>query len=262
MSLLRRLFGDAAQVRRGAHTTLHIEDNTLIYAIGDVHGRADLLMRLLEMIAEDIACSAEKATIKVIFLGDYIDRGVDTRKVLSILQRMQDYPQIVTRFLMGNHEAAMLGFLDDPVRGAGWLSMGAFQTFESYGVPPPPLHGGDAEALVAARDHLRAALRQDEAFLRWGLVRWTRSGDTVFVHAAVDPESPIEAQSDDALLWGRAPGFVEARGLPGVTIIHGHFISEIPDERAWRIGIDTGAYFSGKLTALRISDNTHSFIVT
>lgn len=260
MSLLGRLMG-GRKTASPASTPLAVAPGERVYAIGDIHGRADLLVRLLEMISTDAASRGAGMSVRIMFLGDYVDRGLDTSKVVTLLRRLHADCGGAVRLLSGNHEAAMLAFLDDPVRGAGWLSMGAFQTFESYEVQPPS-HGADADGLTAARDRLRTALGSDERFLRDTLVHWERSGSVAFVHAAVDPALSLEEQPVDALLWGEAPGFLDQRGIAGTTVVHGHFVSDAPDIRPWRIGVDTGAYFSGRLTALWLGEREHGFLST
>lgn len=217
-------------------------------------------MRLLERIHDDALARGAGDAVELVFLGDYVDRGPESNAVVAALRRLRvDNPQYAT-LLMGNHEAAMLAFLDDPVQGADWLRMGGMQTFESYRVPPPL--GAGFDALIDARDALRAAMGPDEAFLRDTLLRWTRSGDVVFVHAAMDPDRPHDAQNDDALLWGRAPDFYARGAPPGVVVVHGHTPSDEPVILPWRIGVDTGAYYSGRLTALRIDADGIAFIAT
>lgn len=236
-----------------------IEEGLRIYAVGDIHGRSDLLIALLERIEADASRRVDGLCVKLVFLGDYIDRGLKSRDVLAILRRLSRRSPQDTTFLKGNHEAAALAFLDDPLRGADWLRMGGAQTFESYGVSPPGEYA-DASVVVAQRDALRAAMGPDEDFLRSALSRFAQSGRTLFVHAGVDPRRTLDQQTDGSLLWGKAPGFRDDRGLPGMTVIHGHTPTKAPDERPWRIGIDTGAFYSNRLTAIRLDSSGFEFL--
>lgn len=257
--MIRRLWGRIAAAASDPPRP-RVEDGYRVYAIGDVHGRDDLLLQLLDRIAEDAAMASPRV-FRLVLLGDYVDRGIGSCGVIAILRRLHEEMRTSVRFLCGNHEAAMLAFLDDPVAGSDWLSIGGRQTLESYGVRPPG-EGDAPEQLAATRDALRAAMGRDEAFLRNMLVRWGRSGETLFVHAAIDPGKPLDEQTDEALLWGRAPAFYERGGPPGLTVVHGHTSAPEPDLRPWRIGVDTGAVFSGRLTAVRIDDAGFAFLHT
>lgn len=225
-----------------------------IYAIGDVHGRFDLLIGLLQKIEQDAETRTEDGRrARLVFLGDYIDRGEQSRQVLEALGQLAalNSPDLV--FLRGNHEAALLDFLNEPEENAAWLRFGGRETLASFGLSPPPHGRSDRAALVPLRNALVQAITPHRAFLE-GLEPMHRSGDVIFVHAAVDPERPIEAQSDDALLWGH-PGFLVDDPVPGLRIVHGHYDAPQPVRLPGRICVDTGAYHSGVLTALRLDED-------
>jgi serine/threonine protein phosphatase 1 len=223
--------------------------NELIYAIGDVHGRRDLLLRLLDLIGRDGWCRKDGRVVRLIFLGDYIDRGDDSAAVLDLLSELAATGLAGIEFLLGNHEAALLDFLRDPERGNAWLAYGGRQTLASYGVRPPG-ERAEPEALVAARDHLAAVLGRHLAFLK-GLKFFARSGDVVFSHAGVNPGDVMLGEDRKALLWGH-PACRGPEPLPGLRLVHGHFDAPEPVVHRGRICVDTGAFYSGRLTAVRL----------
>lgn len=228
-----------------------VDPSDRIYAIGDIHGRLDLLDAMLERLSRDVGRQADDRETRFVFLGDYIDRGDHSRQVLEMLSgASQRYPRTF-RFLMGNHEAALLAFLDDPIRGAKWLDWGGRQTLTSYGLSAVSRRPDEAE-LIAVRDMLHRGIKPHLPFLQ-SLKRYDVSGDVVFAHAALDPELALDAQVDAALLWGNVPSG-QASGLPGKRLVHGHFDSYEPISDPERICVDTGAYYSGRLTAVRLDD--------
>lgn len=220
-----------------------------IYAVGDIHGRHDLLIALLRRIAADAAGFDDGRRFRLVFLGDYVDRGDDSRGVLDTLSRLWDggLPQV--DFLLGNHEAALLDFIADPVASRGWLDFGAAQTLASYGVVAPS-SGADDSQLLAVRDEFLSRIRGHMGFLR-ALVPIVRSGDVVFSHAGVCPNRPLEDQAVSDLVWGH-PAFLGDQPAPGLRIVHGHWDDFEPVSRPGRICVDTGAYYSGRLTAVRL----------
>ncbi|MDX2236146.1 MAG: metallophosphoesterase family protein [Hyphomonadaceae bacterium] len=225
------------------------------YAIGDVHGRADLLAILLDKIEADARASRLKPLL--VMLGDYVDRGPDSRGVIEMLASGRPHG-FERRFLKGNHEQAMLAFLDKPHANRPWLELGGLQTIVSYGLPAALSNAADAALQRVAAD-LRAALPESHlAFLK-GLERYAVYGDYLFVHAGVDPAKPLAAQTDTDLFWIR-DRFLKAFGAYTHCVVHGHTPQPFAyvDER--RIGVDTGAYALGTLTAVRLEAETTSFI--
>lgn len=228
-----------------------------VYAVGDIHGRYDLLRTLLERIEEDAACHPDTERT-LVYLGDYIDRGPDSRQVVEHLVTTRP-SGLRSVFLMGNHEESLLGFLDDPEAYAGWLSYGGLATLVSYRIDPgPPMAGLPlldlAEELLARipGHHLTFLRRLQEAYVL---------GDYLFVHAGIRPGVPIELQSRQDLLWIRGD-FLRSTAPHPKVIVHGHNISEEPEIKANRIGIDTGAYASGCLTCVVLEGRSRSFIDT
>jgi serine/threonine protein phosphatase 1 len=205
-----------------------------IYAVGDVHGRADLLDVLLARIEADAASFDDDRQPILLFLGDLVDRGEHSRAVLDrVLAAVLTWGHVVC--LRGNHEAAMLAFLDDPVAGAAWLNYGGRQTLESYGIPAPPKGAG------------QELLREMPPMFR--------SGGVVFAHSGIDPARPLEAQDEDTLLWGRSD-FLEGAVPEGLRVVHGHWARTEADITPDRVNVDTGAYYSGRLTAVRLDEGT------
>lgn len=222
-----------------------------LYVVGDVHGRSDLARRLIEAIGADWrACSAER--FRVVFVGDYVDRGDDSAGVIESVLALSDEAArsggAVTA-LKGNHEAFLLDFLDAPETGADWLRYGGLQTLASYRIAPPT-PGDDADAWADCADRLAAAMGPHVDFLA-GLPLAHRDGNVFICHAAIDVDAPLERQPERALLWGD-DRFLSQGGPDGVVVVHGHTISETIDVGRNRIGVDTGAFASGRLTALVI----------
>lgn len=235
-----------------------VDPNERIYAIGDIHGRADLLDPLLMKIVEDAVSLDDSRQVRLIFLGDYIDRGDHASDVISRLMQLQSELGEKAQFLAGNHEAALLGFLDDPVKGSSWLRWGGRQTLASYNAPLVSPRSSRKE-LHAARDALAASMGPHVDFLR-GLDSYTVSGSVAFAHAALDPDLPLDAQPDAALLWGQVAK--QAEGHPDFRLVHGHFANPEPVSLPQRVCADTGAYYSGILTAVRLDESEHFVKVT
>ncbi|ODR97200.1 hypothetical protein AUC70_13145 [Methyloceanibacter stevinii] len=234
-----------------------VPDGQVVYAIGDIHGRSDLLTELLALIESDAAGGIAAKTL--VFLGDYVDRGPDSRGVIELLSANLP-PGFATHFLKGNHEQFLLDFLDDPSWLDGWLRNGGEQTLRSYGADIDGLR--DRRAPPAAwRDAFLEAL--PEAHLRFLTTLELKCvvGDYVFVHAGLRPGVPLDRQAPDDLLWIRHE-FLDSEEPFGKIVVHGHTPERTPVVRPNRIGIDTGAVFSGSLTALRLENGTRAFLRT
>ena len=235
-------------------------DGELVYAVGDIHGCYDLLVSLLAAIAEDASATADGRTPILIFTGDYVDRGQASAKVVQALLWLKNHhTEFEPHFLKGNHEAMLLAYLDAPLRSRGWVRVGGAETLQSYGViAPDPYH--DDDPADDGSDHLRArdALleRMPAAHLRFlqQLELSLQIGDYAFVHAGVRPRVALKKQSEDDLLWIRDE-FLENKRKFEKTIVHGHsWVSDEPVILDHRIGIDTGAYDTGTLSAIRLED--------
>jgi serine/threonine protein phosphatase 1 len=256
--VIRSLFGNRKE--EFPRNSLPLAPGRVIYAVGDIHGRSDLLKKILAKIRNDIEVHSS-ASPMIVFLGDYVDRGDDSAEVLSIIERMWlDRSGCEHVFIKGNHEAAMLDFLDSPETNGGWLRFGGLQTLHSFGLRGINEHSGSA-ALNEAAHQLRQKLASQEMLLRAGLRLSVRVGNIFFCHAAVDVTRRLDDQPEAVLLWGK-PGFTTGRAINDAWVVHGHTITAEPDIGHNRIGIDTGAYYSGRLTAARISDGNLRFLST
>ncbi|WP_425961595.1 metallophosphoesterase family protein [Rhizobium nepotum] len=222
-----------------------------IYAIGDVHGSLDLLLQAEQKILADLASNPSPAL--VILLGDYVDRGRDSCGVLEHL--LQPPPAPLRRIaLCGNHEQLFSDFLENPQDNMHWLDFGGHQTLLSYGVDIDYfLHKGRLR-LQPLKDALIGAIPQTHRQLLSNLPIYARIGPYIFVHAGFKPGLPLEAQTDEDMLWIREPFLSQGAGLD-LLVIHGHTPVAAPESGPQRIGIDTGAFTTGRLTVLRIIDS-------
>ena len=227
------------------------------YAVGDVHGRLDLLEDMLARVEADLAERPPKRAI-LLFLGDLIDRGPASCQVIERL-RTYRHPQLRPIFLMGNHEEVFLRLLKAE-RGilASWLRFGGAQCLASYGVDAAAFKSmSEGEALAAIKKAIPEAHRKFVADFADTL----RFGDYLFVHAGIRPAVDISMQSQADLRWIRQP-FLDDDSDHGFVVVHGHTISETADERINRIGIDTGAYRTGVLTGLVLEADERRFLIS
>ncbi len=223
-------------------------DGMTIYAVGDIHGRADLLARLLHRIEDDQDWESGRAVI--VMLGDYVDRGPASREVIDLLLAAKNRRRTSWRFLRGNHDQALLDFLNYPSTGPSWSRLGGDVTLRSYGIEPPDPNGPAAPWNLASVALSRALPPTHFRFFK-SLESYCELGDYLFVHAGIRPGVPVDAQKDRDLLWIRESFLNDMRPLPKV-VVHGHTpsIGVHIDDR--RIGVDTGAYVSGILSAVRL----------
>ncbi len=250
----RRPFGNLAGARaiaRNAST-----GGRLICAIGDVHGRADLLAKLFDQL-ERIADEERAERPLAIFVGDYIDRGPSSRDVLDLLLSGRPYGY-ERRLLMGNHEQMLRNALRDSRAAAQWLALGGVSTLVSYGVRPPPI-SSDPAILGEAMNAMREAMPAAHHRLIADLERYVSMGDYLFVHAGINPDKPLEKQTEADLFWIRDRFLSSRKALP-MCVVHGHTPVPRPTASAPRIAIDTGAHATGVLTAARIQDEAVSFV--
>jgi serine/threonine protein phosphatase 1 len=224
-------------------------DGTIIYAVGDIHGELELLLEMLAAIKRDFADHGPETRAIVIFIGDYIDRGGDSAGVIDCLLG-DPLPGFKQHWLLGNHEAAMLDFMDMPAEAVGWLDFGGTATLHSYGVNPM-IRGSAPDRARTLRDKLAAQLPSTHLAFLNGLELSVVYDDYAFVHAGVRPGRPLADQGPEDLLWIRSP-FLESQRRHEKVIVHGHTI--VPDVQILpnRIAIDTGAYSSGRLSAIAL----------
>lgn len=234
-----------------------IPEGRRVYAVGDIHGRIDLLLRIQALIQED-AASAQGLQLVLVYLGDYVDRGPLSNRVLD---RLIEKPVngMQTIHLQGNHEAMMLDFAAG-TSSLGWLMNGGVETLASYGVDLD--NAWPSEAVLAdLRTRLRRALPATHLRFLTELTLMHMEGDYVFVHAGIRPGRPLELQEAQDLLWIREPFLGKPRD-DGLCVVHGHTISGRPEVLAHRIGIDTGAFFSDRLTCAVLEGNRVRFLQT
>ncbi|HEX9648265.1 MAG TPA: metallophosphoesterase family protein [Alphaproteobacteria bacterium] len=227
---------------------------TRIYAIGDIHGRADLLGELYRLIAADAAAVRGAGRRVVVHIGDYIDRGPDSRGVIELCLA-HPLAGFLPVYLKGNHEQMMLDYLDGRNDGRLWVMNGGGETLTSYGIDPETTLGPPVRAA------LTSALPEGHRAFLDHLALSARFGDYLFVHAGIDPERAIDDQDEDDMIWIRQP-FLSSTTDFGCVVVHGHTITRAPAVRANRIGIDTGAFGSGVLTALVLDGADRAFLHT
>jgi len=232
-----------------------LPDGLRVYAVGDIHGRSDLLETLAQRIQADLADAPELAI--TIFLGDYVDRGPDSSGVLDRLAR-RDFP---TDFLAlrGNHEEVMLNFLQDPAVLHSWRNFGGLETLHSYGIDVLPAMRG------VGYEEIRASLveqlpRSHLSFLRETTLS-ASFGDYFFCHAGARPGMPLDRQTPRDLLWIREE-FLGFRGSWDRIVVHGHTPVSAPELLANRINVDTGAFASSILTAVALQGAQRRIIST
>jgi serine/threonine protein phosphatase 1 len=217
-----------------------------IYAVGDIHGRFDLLTAVLDRIGDDCAARPHPRP-RMVFLGDYIDRGPDSRGVLETLVALQA-AELPARFLLGNHDSYVPVYLRDPdwyERTHFWLqdNMGGSATLASYGVDAA------SRQPTAVRDAFAAAFPAEHLAFLDACALWIRIGGYVFAHAGIRPGVPLERQDPDDLIWIRE-GFLDSTADFGFKVVHGHTIVPAVEHHRNRIAIDTGAVRTGRLSCL------------
>ena len=223
-----------------------------VYAVGDVHGWASKLDALHEMILADAATSAAAEKL-IVYLGDYVDRGPDSRGVIDRL--LHPLPGFQALHLCGNHEALMLDYIQRGENGPVWACNGGDATLESYDLPSALIPTPDGAA--RCREAVPAA---HLAFLD-GLPRLHREGDYLFVHAGIRPGVPLDVQRDEDLIWIRE-AFLDNDDDFGVVVVHGHTPRREIQQRPNRIGIDTHAYATGVLTCVALEGEERRFLQT
>jgi serine/threonine protein phosphatase 1 len=248
-------FSRFARTRAAPPVLRAVPDGSLIYAIGDIHGRDDLFAALLDEIDADRARRPHEQCILVL-LGDLVDRGPDSDKVIDRAIELRDRFDR-THHLIGNHEECMLAALTGEVRALRYfIRIGGDATVRSY-LRDDALY--EATSFEELADLFPRRVPQSHVdFLGRGedLVEY---GDYIFVHAGVRPGVALDRQKTSDLRWIRED-FLGSESEHGRMVVHGHTISEDVERRANRIGIDTGAYATGKLTAIGLSKSDHWFV--
>jgi serine/threonine protein phosphatase 1 len=234
-----------------------VPEGTLVYAVGDVHVRADLLEKMHAAILKDsLDVPAERKV--VVYLGDYVDRGPASKKVVDILldKPLKGFERV---HLMGNHEAFLIEFLNDLEAGPGWFFNGGLTTLSSYGVKIGKHDELSYEVLQRVQSELLAKMPKTHLDFYKTLDFSRTEGDFFFVHAGIRPGVPLDNQTDEDMLWIREE-FLGCEDDFGKVIVHGHTITWEPEVKPNRIGIDTGAFASGVLTALVLEGREQDFL--
>ena len=250
LSSLRKLFGGGP-----AAPTSALPPGVRVYAVGDIHGRADLLQALIAAVDADDAARGPAQTT-VILLGDLVDRGADSAGVIALARAWQ--ARRTVRIIAGNHEEMFLDSFADVEVLRHFLRHGGKETVLSYPVDPGDYAVADYEQTQTLME--AAIPRTDREYLA-SFEDMIRIGDYLFVHAGIRPEVPLAEQETKDLRWIRAI-FTDCREDYGFTVVHGHTITPEVDVQPNRIGIDTGAYASGRLTALGLEGTSRWVIQT
>jgi serine/threonine protein phosphatase 1 len=227
-----------------------------LYVIGDIHGRSDLLDRLTAEIVRDLDAYPTVSALTVT-LGDYVDRGSDSRGVLDRLVR-NPFPTALVS-LKGNHEWLMAAFLEDPAVAGHWRRLGGLETLHSYGVSAATLMMGQDYAQAAAA--LRAAVPASHLAFLASLRTSMTVGKYFLCHAGVRPGVPLDRQAERDLLWIRDE-FLSSRANFGKVVVHGHTPAESPEVLPNRINIDTGAFMTGRMTCAVLEQERVRFLST
>ncbi|MGR3363397.1 MAG: metallophosphoesterase family protein [Maritimibacter harenae] len=244
MSIFKRLLRRSGAPAAAPEFRAPLQPESRMCVIGDVHGCAMLLDRLMEKV------ESRDDLEEIIFVGDYVDRGDDSRGVIDRLVERDRDARVTC--LMGNHEDMMLTFLDDPAgSGRRWLRFGGLQTLASFGITGVAEAAPDDE-MTAVGEAFREALGSERNdWLRNRPVQH-RNGNVAVVHAGAAPALPMEAQNPGHLIWGH-PTFGRTPRSDGVWVVHGHTIVSAIEPHEGVIGVDTGAYATGRLSGVILS---------
>lgn len=234
-------------------------EGTRLYAIGDVHGCLDQLKRLHGIIEDDLTLRPVPA-YQIIYLGDYVDRGPDSKGCIQFLiEKMATDPNVTC--LKGNHEDKLRSFLKDPLGVSdSFLTYGGRELSLSYGVPPAPLMAAD-DAMITFRNALKTAIPAEHLTFMRALPTSHIVGDYMFVHAGIRPDIALNEQRDRDLMWIRTDFLFHSDPLNKV-IIHGHTPNHNPEVKRNRINVDTLAYDTGNLTCVVLEGRKHLFLST
>lgn len=234
-------------------------EGCVYYIIGDIHGRIDLLKKIHGLIKNDIADHDSSLKKNIVYLGDYIDRGDHSREVIDYLLN-SPLKEAHSIYLKGNHEDTLLQFYDSPDIGAHWFKFGGMATLLSYNLKITS-NMPSSEQIKMLWEHFKEQLPPDHLAFYQDLQLMHEAGDYLFVHAGIMPGRKLIQQSPRDMMWIRDE-FLEFERSHEKFIVHGHSISSEPEIKPNRIGIDTGAYYSNRLTCLVLHDSSRRFLST
>lgn len=249
-----RIFGKRNRV---SLETARVPEGVRVYVIGDIHGCVGLLQKLHAKIVVDARKFGAGHRNIVVYLGDYVDRGLHSREVLDVLidSRLPGFDAV---FLRGNHDQQLLDFIDDPRSGAAWFKYGGDATVYSYGVRIPETIS-TAERFAYVREQLLEWVPRAHIEFLAQTQLYCEIGDYAFAHAGVRPGRPLDRQVPEDLMWIREEFLDYDRAL-GKVVVHGHSVSDQPQLREHRIGIDTGACYGNALSCLVLEGGTRRFL--
>ena len=245
------------QALNGPHEGIQLPENHRVYAIGDIHGRLDLLTELLEIVKEDMLAHP-KPLNTIVFLGDYIDRGPDSASVINFLSELS-IPDVDCILLMGNHEKYMIDLLHGTVPVETWFRNGGLSTLQSYGIE-----------IQSSDDHnniktLQSEMKKKVPERHWdflsNLKTYWELGSIFFAHAGINPTRPLDQQNDQDLMWIREK-FLNSERDHGALIVHGHTPRSEPELLRNRINVDTLAWQSNHLTTVALENGRCRFLST
>jgi serine/threonine protein phosphatase 1 len=243
-TILKTIFKKILNLKQREPLPVGLPQNHRLYCIGDIHGRLDLLQEVHRKIANDVL-GFDGVKI-LVYLGDYVDRGLHSKQVIDCLSE-NTFPDFKTVFLLGNHEQVLLDFLNskDPSIAHEWFRFGGLPTLASYGVTVRGIP--TAKNLEQLRTEFREKMPAAHLAFFERLVLNYEIGGYFFVHAGIKPKIKLHRQRPEDMLWIRDE-FLNSGIFHGRMIVHGHSVTNDPEIRHNRIGVDTGAYASGRLT--------------
>ena len=239
--------------KEGKAVAPRVPDGQRVYAIGDIHGRSDLLAALIEAIEQEIE-SAGKVSCQIVLLGDLVDRGPDSAGVIKMARKWGKRRAV--RILFGNHEEMFLKSFEDTDVLKHFLRFGGRETLLSYGMERKAFGKGSIAEIQAQLEEV--VPKKDRKFIG-NFEHLIRIGDYAFVHAGIEPGRPLDEQKNRNLRWIREP-FLSHTKPHEAVVVHGHTISDEPVDAGNRIGVDTGAYASGRLTALVLEGTKRRYL--
>lgn len=229
-----------------------------VYAVGDIHGRADLLQKLHKSIIEDAKTRQCQEKI-IVYLGDYVDRGAFVKETIDELLR-DDLKKFRREYLMGNHEQLLLNFLEDPAIFEYWFNLGGQATLLSYGVNAS-MSGPSIENIQGIQEELLEKIPDRHMQFYQSLKPNVQLGDYFFVHAGIKPGIALHDQEPEDIYWIRDE-FLSSRDDHKLKIVHGHTVTQEVQNYSNRLCVDTGAYATGILTCAVLEEDQINFLST